>query len=70
MLKVLHVSESKLTSAIKTCRCYLPEKIRLQKSFIIDTENYSALVEVINTDSLGCANILVREIQAKLFDCR
>lgn len=70
MLKVLHLPENKLVKVIQSGRLWLPECVRKQKSFILDTETYSALIEIINTDSLGCANVIVREVQAKLFEVK
>lgn len=67
MLKVLHLQEQRLADLIKHQKINLPQELRNSKSFIIDCEGHSALVEVINIDKTGNANVIVREIQRKLF---
>lgn len=68
MLKVIHVRETHLLQLLKSRKICLPQnkKFEVGEKFILDTENETALVEILGLNNIE-ALISIKEIQAKLF---
>lgn len=68
MLKVIHVRETHLLQLLQTRKICLPKtkKFEVGERFILDTENETALVEILGLNNIE-ALITIKEIQTKLF---